>query len=50
MARSLDQRRAQREAATDAAAAAPARPRKGQRAADALRAFGAPSTTPPDAA
>lgn len=51
MARTLDRRRAQREAAdvaTEAEAAAQARPRKGQRAADALRAFAAPSTTPPD--
>ena len=50
--RTLDRRRALREAAayaaTEAEAAAQHRPRKGQRAADALRAFATHTATPPD--
>lgn len=50
--RTLDRRRALREAAAYAAAeaAAQARPRKGQRAADALRAFATHTDTQPDSA
>ena len=48
--RTLDRRRALREAAAYAAAEAAARPRKGQRAADALRAFATNTDNPPPAA